>query len=303
MPQDLPGIAFEKVVAAIQRQIDPTSTITHSEFITDRLGNRRQFDVAIRGSFAGQEMLGVIECKDLSGKVGTPEIDAFATKSQNINANFKIVMSRNGFTKPALKECAHYGIQPLSLLENDPANKKFFVGTRWEAEVTRWGQISTTLIFVNEPKEPVHFNAEEVNIDGKPVLDWFKNYLLDKQDDVKGLGWVVNISAVFDKPQIVSVNQRDKYLCKAISFAAERVCDKLERLVGISGTGFFNWSSNRATFPPNNEIRSDAVPLDFSQWSPRSSAIRPPSGFIDIRIEAHQVQFARVADAIPLELL
>ena len=303
MPQDLPGIAFEKVVAAIQGQIDPTAIITHNEFITDKLENRRQFDVTIRGSFTGQEMLGVIECKDLKGKVGTPEVDAFATKSQNINANFKIIMSRHGFTKPALKECAHFGIQPLSLLDNDPANRKFFVGTRWEADVTRWGQISTTLVFVEEPKEPVHFNAQEVTIDGKSVLDWFKNYLLDKEDSVVGLGWVVNISAVFDQPQVVSVNQRERYLCKAISFAAERVCDKLERLVGISGTGFFNWNSKKATFPPSTEIRSDAVPLDFSQWNPRSSAIRPSTGFIEIRIEARQVQFERVTDAIQLELL
>ena len=85
MKLENPGIAFEKVVAGIQAQIDPTSSVTHNETLTDRLGHSRQFDVVIRGSFAGQQMLGVIECKDLKRRVGNPEVDAFITKANEIN--------------------------------------------------------------------------------------------------------------------------------------------------------------------------------------------------------------------------
>ena len=50
---------FEKAVAAIQAQIDPTSSVSHNERIVDRMGHARQFDIVIKGSFAGQTMLGM----------------------------------------------------------------------------------------------------------------------------------------------------------------------------------------------------------------------------------------------------
>lgn len=297
-----PGIAFEKVVAAIQSQIDPQATVTHSEFLIDRLGQRRQFDVVVRGTFAGQQMLGVIECKDLGSKVGTPDVDAFVTKAHDINANFKVLVSRHGFTKPALAKCAHYGVQALSLLDNDPANRNFFIGTRWEADVIRWGRLSLSLHFVNEPAQPVHFDAGNVTIAGKRVIDWFTNYLLDNTAEVSGFGWVVNFRGVFDKPQTVAVRAGEEYRCSAISFAAERVCQQLERYVGISGTGFYSWLEQKATFPPGTQILMDAVPMDFAQWQPRGGEQRPTTGFLEVKLEIHSM-FDRVPDAIQLDAL
>ncbi|MGA4073544.1 restriction endonuclease [Ralstonia nicotianae] len=297
-----PGIAFEKVVAAIQSQIDPQATVTHSEFLIDRLGQRRQFDVVVRGTFAGQQMLGIIECKDLGGKVGTPEVDAFVTKAQDINANFKVLVSRRGFTKPALAKCAHYGVQALSLINNDPANRNFFIGTRWEADVIRWGQVAVTLHFVDESVQSVHFDAAEITIAGKKVIDWFMNYLLDSMDEVTGFGWVVNIAVVFSEPQTVAVRAGEEYQCSAISFAAERVCQQLERYVGISGTGFYSWLEQKATFPPGTQILMDAVPMDFAQWQPRGSQQRPTTGFLEVKMEVHSM-FDRVTDAIQLDAL
>ncbi|MCA8047511.1 restriction endonuclease [Burkholderia arboris] len=296
------GIAFEKVVAAIQSQIDPQATVTHSEFLIDRLGHRRQFDIVVRGTFAGQQMLGIIECKDLGGKVGTPDVDAFVTKAQDINANFKVLVSRRGFTKPALEKCVHYGVQALSLIENDPANRNFFIGTRWEADVVRWGQVAVTLHFVIEPVQPVHFDAAEISIAGKKVIDWFMNYLLDSTDEVTGFGWVVNVTTLFSEPQTVAVTAGEEYQCSAISFAAERICQQLERYVGISGTGFYSWLERKATFPPGAQIRMDAVPMDFAQWQPRGSEQRSSAGFLEVKLEVHSL-FDRVADAIQLDAL
>jgi len=299
---DKPGIAFEKVVAAIQTQIDPQATVTHNEFLIDRLGQRRQFDVVVRGAFAGQQMLGIIECKDLDRKAGTPEVDAFVTKAQDVNANFKVLVSRRGFTKPALAKCTHYGVQALSLVDNDPANNKFFIGTRWEADVIRWGQISVELHYVNEPVQPVHFDAAEITIAGKKVIDWFKNYLLDNSEDVTGFGWVIHIQGTFNEPQTVTVREGEEYQCSAISFAAERVCDQRERYVGIGGTGFYNWLNSQVTFPPGTEIRTDSVPMDFAQWQPRGSQEKTATGFLDVKLVVHST-FERVPDAIQLDQL
>jgi hypothetical protein len=303
MAGELPGIAFEKVVAAIQAQIDPTSSVVHNEVIEDRLGHARQFDIVIRGSFAGQAMLGIIECKDLKRKVGTPEIDAFVTKGQDVNANFKVVMSRSGFTKPALEKCVHYGVQALSLVENDPANRQFRIGSWWKADVSRWSQIRISLGFVEPPAEPVVFAAEQIKINNKRVFDWFTNYLLDHESEIKDLGWVVGFAATFDTPQMVEIKPGIEYLCRSLSFHAERVCDKLEHFVGISGPGFFNWNLKKATFPPNTPIMMDAVPMDFTKWKPRPEEPRPPSGFLDVHMVAHSVSFPRVEDAIKLDEL
>ena len=118
-----PGDSFERLVAQIQARVDPAANVAHNEFLVDRLRQRRQFDVVIRGQFAGQAMLGVIECKNLNRKVGTPEVDAFHTKAQDINANFKVIASRRGFTRHALHKAAHYGIRAISLLDPEAQSK------------------------------------------------------------------------------------------------------------------------------------------------------------------------------------
>lgn len=301
MQNEQPGIAFEKAVATIQMQLDPAASVTHNEILIDRLGHARQFDVVIRGAFAGQQMLGVIECKDLKRKVGTPEIDAFKTKAEDINANFKILMSKSGFSKPALEKCAHYGMQALSLIEDDPNNRKFFVGTRWTADITRWRQLAVSLKFVEQPTEPVGFSPQILKINKKRVLDWYTNYLLDHENEFNEFGWVADLTVTFDTPQLAELQPGFEVLCQGISFKAERVQDKLQRLVGLNGTGFYNWNSQIATFPPGTTIQTDPVPTDdFSSWSPRSDEKMPPSGFIDFHMNVTQQTFEYVTDALDL---
>ena len=295
-----PGVEFEKIIAALQSQIDPSAVVTHNEVLEDRLCQRRQFDVTVRGTFAGQSMLGVIECKDLNRKVGIQEVDAFVTKAQDVNANFKILMSRRGFTGPALAKCEHYGIQALSLLANDPVNRQFRFGTYWEADVIRWGRVFIGPDFVDENQETSEFNVAEVTIQGRQVLDWFKNYLLDHADSIEGFGWVVGVQVIFEVPRLVSVRPGVEVLCSGLRFHAERLCDKLERFVGINGAGFYNWREGTATFPPG-QLLSDPVPVDdFSQWQPRGEGSRRPSGFGQFQLTASALQFERVVDAIDL---
>ena len=69
--RDKTGKIPENAVGRIQQMLDPESKVTYREKIPNRLVILREFDVVIRGGFAGQPMLGVIECKDWAGKVGT----------------------------------------------------------------------------------------------------------------------------------------------------------------------------------------------------------------------------------------
>lgn len=298
-----PGLAFEKAVAQVQAQFDAGAKVTHNEQIVDRHGHSRQFDVVIRGKFAGQQLLGIIECKDTKAKVGTPEVDAFVTKSGDVNANVRMLMSRRGFTKPALEKCAHHGIQALSLLGHDSDKVRVrFLGTRWQADVYRWGRISVTLRFVEEPTSPISFRAEELSIDGKRVLDWFLNYLLDHKHEPTDLGWIVGIGVEFSRPQKVQVTTELARECRAIEFHAERVCDKYERMAPLSGTGFYDWHAKKATFVPGSEIRTEPVPMNFTEWDRASSSAEPP-GFLNVRFVAEEISFERVSECLDLDAL
>lgn len=135
------------------------------------------------------------------------------------------------------------------------------------------------------------------------MIDWFTNYLLAQEGGIKEFGWVVGIGVEFSKPQTVQLEPGVTYLCRAIDFHAERVCDKFERVVALSGTGFYDWNAGKATFPPGATIRTEAVPMDFSQWTPIAEGTKPPPGFMTVRMITRAVQFVRVADAIDLDAL
>ncbi len=304
MVREKPGIEFERIVTDIQRQFDPNAEVSHNERLTDRLGQKRQFDVVVRGKFAGQDILGVIECKDLSKKVGTPEIDAFVTKSQDINANLKIVVSRKGFSKPAIEKAKHYGIQTLSLLPDENSQCGFVVGgTKWCVDIYHWKQIVVKLYFAINPDEPVRFNAQDLTISGKEVLSWFTNYLIDNHSKDLNEGWTANIGVEFDKQQVVWANEQESYLCTGISFHANRVVEKKEKFVAWRGAGFYDWQKGQINVPPNSQLESHPVPADFMNWNDRKDDELERNGLIQIHIIGELEQFYKIEDAIELDIL
>ena len=302
-PPETPGSAFEKLTAAIQRMMDPNAAVAHDVWIVDRIGQRRQFDVVVTGKFGGQDMLGVIECKDYSKKVGIGEVDAFITKSNDVNASFKVLVARRGFTRSALEKCAHHKIQALSLLIDDPANQRFFVGSYWDADVVHWDQLSVALLRSDNAPFNEQFKVEAVSIGGKRVLDWFTNYLLEHGDEFTGDGWILDFAVVFNEPQLVAHGGAEPVSCAAISFKAQRARRELQRAVGVAGPGFFNWNAKEATFPAGATIASAPVPLDFEHWEPRRREGRPKTGHVEVMMEVHMDQFQTVPDAIDLESL
>lgn len=300
MASQSPGIEFEKIVTEVQRQIDPNATVTHNRRLIDRLGHSRQFDVVVEGSFAGQQLLGVIECKDLNKRVGSPEVDAFVTKSNDINANFKIIVSRRGFTTPAIEKAKHYGIQTLSLLPHDEVNLGFKVGNYWYADIYHWESISLTLLFREDPRHPISFDAGTISISGKKIIDWFINYLDDKHQTETKLGWVVSVRCDFETDQLVDIRDGEQYICSGIEFHAKRGLLKKERFVGMNGTGIFDWQQSKVTIPPKTTIAGDAVPTNFMEWDDRKSDREENPGFLQVTIVAHNA-LQRTDNPIPLD--
>lgn len=125
-----PGIAFEKAVAAIQKMMDPKANVEHNKKLRDRFGHLRQFDVVIKGKIGGHKIIGVIECKNLKRRVGTPDIDAFVTKTRDVNANITLIASKRGFSKQALEKAKDYGIGTISLLPTHQKESGFSVGVQ-----------------------------------------------------------------------------------------------------------------------------------------------------------------------------
>lgn len=298
---DLPGISYEKSVAAIQSLLDPAAVVTHNEIIVDKLGHSRQFDVVIRGAFAAQKMLGVVECKDLGRRVGTPEVDAFVTKSNDINANFKMIMSRKGFTKPALEKCRHYGVKALSLVPHDGAEQPTFIGTYWAADLKHWDSITVSLFSATENPSRIEFLADQVLIRGARAIDWFKNRLKSVPQNDDPADYSITLKANFIESEPIQISVGNSYLCSAIAFTSTRVTRKMQKLVGIRGPGFFDWNTSEVSFPANSTIASEGVPMDFSLWDPRSSENLPSSNFIDFKIFVSALQFEDLGEIVDLE--
>lgn len=305
MKREAAGIEFEKLVYEIQKRIDPGASITHSERIADRIGQLRQFDIVIRGVIGGHVLLGVIECKDLNRKVGTPELDAFITKAQDINANFKIVISRKGFTKTALDKARHYGVQTFSLLPSEAENLGFIVGQTWFADIYSWRQFMVTLKPQNPDEAIPPFKPENLKLDGKPVLDWFKNYLLKNHPLERELGWSVAVEGMFRTPQEIHLDESTAMKCSGIEFRAERILDKRKKLVGITGPGFFDWQNGQVKFGQKVTIETHPISSDFYEWEIATDAdlASQERGILHVRIITHSVQFPLVEDAIDLEAL
>ena len=297
------GESFERLIATIQQRIDPSSRVTHNEYLIDRLRQRRQFDVIIRGMFAGQAMLGVIECKDLHKRVGTPEIDAFHTKAQDINANFKIIASKSGFTTPAIDKARHYGIRLVSLLDPDILGSDFPIGDWWTVYIYRWNQIT---IQAYEPNNPdIHLNVppESLLVKKLPVINWFRNHLLGVGHIDKEVGWVVNFQLAFDPPILVEIEALGKFLCSNINFHAERTCKEHERFVPITADALVDWHTGQATIPPGSTIATVGVPTDFRSWPERDKTKNRTPSMFPVIVEVHEIQFELTSNAPDMESL
>ena len=100
---------FEKLVAAIHLINEPGSKVRWNEKI-----NGRQFDVTIRTKEDSYDCLTVIECKN-SKPIPAKDVDAFVTKSNDINANKAIMVSSSGYQSGAEKVANRHKIELFTL--------------------------------------------------------------------------------------------------------------------------------------------------------------------------------------------
>jgi hypothetical protein len=280
------GIPFELAVKALQEMMDPSATVTHNEHLTDRLGHRRQFDVVIRAKAGGHDVLGVIECKDLSRPVGTPEVNAFADKAQNVRANITLLVSRKGFTRQAIELARHHGIGTFSLLKKDTEKHGLVVGVPAYGEVFFWGAYRVTLHYPLTVPTPGAFEVDDLAYEGFPIKDWIISELHKSYADVKQAGWHT-LWIRFHVPAMISL-RGEAFPTVAWEVAVERNRQGKTKQIQWSGQAFYDWQKGALTFPGHAEFVTDGWRADFTDWKDFEGEFPPLGGkfIVEFRISA-----------------
>lgn len=262
--KDAPGVRLETIVTGIQQMMDPNTTVTHNEWLEDRVGNVRQYDVVIRGKFGGRLLLGVMECKDHNRKKGPDAVEAFAKKTENLGANFRLIVSKKGFTAQALKLAKHESIGCLSLLPEDPRQVGFSIGDMWYGEIRLWNDMRLVVRFAS-PRAPAGtFDVNTVKWAGKPVINWFMRELFTTYQEHATEG-DFTLELTFDEQRNIEI-EGIEYPVTGIACIAVRVCRKKRKWVRWSGDAFYDWHCNQLTIPGKGRLVGGPVETDLAAW-------------------------------------
>ena len=269
------GVSLEKTVARIEQMMDPESKVTHNEKLVDRVGNTRQYDVVIREHFGGREVLGVIERKDHKRKKGPDDVEAFAKKTENLNANFRLMVSRRGFTDQALKLATHEGIGCLSLLPHDPKQVGFGIGDTWYGRLYKWGKAYLTIYPADEAaKLPDHFESRSVKWNGQSVIEWFEKEFFTTYSLQKQTGdhtFVVQ----FDRLRCIEI-EGEEYDVKGLACTGTRLCQPKKQWITWSGDAFYDWQSGHFSVPPKGIIVGSWIDTTLREWDDWDGVIPEP---------------------------
>jgi hypothetical protein len=262
MTKDKSGKSLEKAVARIQQMLDPETSVTHNEWMTDRLGIRRQFDVVVRGTAMGRNYLGVIECKDWADKVGTPEVEAFIAKARGVNAQIVLMVSNRGYSEPGLKQARFEGVGTLSLLPHDHLDAGFTIGLDSYCVFYEWSDLS--LKFSGPPSQnvaqPIHVFS--VTLDGKPIINWFLKQLATTYSDATTF---VPLEVKFKQPIRVQCDGSN-FWASGIRLIGDRIAKAKKGLMQASGDGVWDWQTKELTWPINGKLSFHCTSDMIAKW-------------------------------------
>jgi hypothetical protein len=117
------GKEFEKIITAIESSLPSNGKIFPDYRVEDKdTGQLRQIDIAIINKDAYREIFCIIEVRDTTRRVGSPYIDQIIKKKDSVNAHKAIIVSKSGFSKPAIKKAKKYSIGTLTFNDLDEVN-------------------------------------------------------------------------------------------------------------------------------------------------------------------------------------
>jgi hypothetical protein len=106
MPQR--STPFQAIVRLVREHLArPGVTITESKFLRDAvLRIDREVDVVIEGEFDGERVVVSMEVNERGRRAGLPWVQEMIRKHRNLPTNRLILVSKAGFTSPALEQVA-----------------------------------------------------------------------------------------------------------------------------------------------------------------------------------------------------
>lgn len=156
------GQLLERLVAILHEQAGVK--VEKNVLLTPlgRAGKKREIDILLSSKIAGYPIQIPIECKNKTKKVGSPEIDAYIGKLQDIGLPIQlgIYVSVNGYTDGAIRRARKAGIKTLT-----------FKGLTTEGESLAILDALKSIIYIM----PILMDFSMTNI---PEKQWNPQYLI-----------------------------------------------------------------------------------------------------------------------------
>jgi hypothetical protein len=109
---------FQKLVTLINGCLKTSGKVEESALLIDRLtGDEREVDVFISSSIGDYAVNVSVEVIDRGRKADLSWIDAMHGKHAHLPTDKLVLVSRSGFTRPAIKKAADLGIEVISFEE------------------------------------------------------------------------------------------------------------------------------------------------------------------------------------------
>lgn len=109
---------FQKLIAAIHACMANGMSVEESAFLVDReTGEEREVDVLLKSQLGDYPVVLSVEVNDRSRRAGSGWVEEMAGKHQALQTNKLILVSRSGFTKPAMKKAKVREIEALTIEE------------------------------------------------------------------------------------------------------------------------------------------------------------------------------------------
>jgi hypothetical protein len=140
----------------IKKHIAPDAVVAESAMLEDRItGDKREIDVLVVGTVAGQKLSIGIETRDHRRKQGVEWVEQVHAKHSRLPINQSVLVSSSGFTRTATELAAKYGMQlvtPGEPIEEGPLGD---LRVQIEAkEITPTGEVRVWA-WLGEPAEVV----------------------------------------------------------------------------------------------------------------------------------------------------
>lgn len=114
---------YEKEVFNALREIYPNCEIEFNDSIFGIFSlAERQIDFAIRGTIASETILGIVDCKYYNENVDVKDVESFIGMVQDVNANFRILITKKGYSLAA-KNRVKYSNLKLEVLTPNELNE------------------------------------------------------------------------------------------------------------------------------------------------------------------------------------